>query len=103
MDKLNNIHSRSILLYISFPCLAIFLTIICARFLHILLPFRLVGSIFILGPLVSAIMRVRFWKKRHEYLSEEILNTRQAKVIFSSIPAEILFWVIAMGFLLSEN
>jgi len=90
-------------MYITFPCMAILLAIICAFAFHIWLPFWLVGTIALLGPLVSSIMRFRLWVNRYELLSEEDMNSHQASIVFAAIPLEIVFWIIAMGFLLSEN
>ena len=103
MDKLTSINSKAIVVYISFPCFAIILAIICAIVFHFLIPFWLLGTIALLGPLVSAFMRFQFWKKRHMLLPSDVLNSRQARIVFAAIPAEIIFWIIGMGFLLLES
>ena len=103
MDKLNRVHSRAIIMYILFPCLAVLTTIICARIFHVLIPFCLFGSIALLGPLVSAIMRFHLWKNRYELLPDDVLNSRQARIVFTAIPVELIFWAIGMGFLMSEK
>ena len=100
MDRLTSIHNKSIIMYVLFPLASIALTFGCAFVLHIWLPFELVGSVALLGVLISAIMKFRLWINRYELLDDSILKSNQARVIFCSIPAEVVFWMIAMGFLL---
>ena len=103
MDELSRIHSKSMLLMIVFPCFAFTIMLFCVYCFDFWLPFRLFAAIALLGPLVSAITRIKLWKNRFERLSPDVLDSRPAKIFFAAIPIEILFWVIAMGCVLSAN
>lgn len=102
MDELIETHNRCIFAYITAPCSAALLTFSCVVIFHIILPFWLIFTICMLGPLASAIMRIRIWWKKEILFSPEELDSRIVNTFFSAIIPELLFVVLAFGFLLAE-
>ena len=102
MKKIQQIHSQCIALYVAIPACTILLTVLCAKFLHFLPPFQMVAALICSPPLVCGLLRLKLWKNRDALLSREELDSRTAKVFFWSIPGEISFFVIAIGFILSS-
>ena len=102
MRILHKIHNRCVALYIAIPVCTILFTIVCAKFIHFLLPFQIVAALICSPPLVCGLLRLKLWKNRDALLSREELYSRTAKVFFWSIPGEISFFVIAIGFILSS-
>ena len=102
MKTLHQFHRRFLAIYLAIPACTILLTVLCAKFLHFLLPFQMVAALICSPPLVCGVLRLKLWKNRDALLSREELDSRTAKVFFWSIPGEISFFFIAIGFILSS-
>lgn len=103
MEKLTNLHQKALALYLTFPVASFTLILVCIFVFRIFPPFWLIASVALTGVLIAAIMKFKFWLRRFEVLDKDALQSKQARIIFGSIPVELAFWLIAMLFIISAD
>lgn len=99
MKKIFKVHLLTIAIYfLGIPSIIGFFLLIEYIF-DCVLPTWLLGVIVLLVPLLSAAIRISFWR-RNTPLSPEEKNSISAKVFFALIPIEVAFSLIGFGIVL---
>lgn len=99
MEALYKSHNRILFIYIAVPAVIILFVFVCAKFFHVLPPFWLIGTLFLLCPVTCVFIRLKLWRNKERAFSSDELTEPAVKIFFYAIPVEIAFSLLGLCFI----